>query len=110
LTIPADSPDGVELALGVARSLWAAQREWSRRITDAAIKDFLDLKNESWLDEGESEPTQEEFAERMAVEAISIRADGSFEFWHDDGDLFWGHSIMVSGNLRDGPTDAGIHG
>ena len=29
---------------------------------------------------------------------------------YDDGDLFWGHSIVVSGSVPDGPTRAGIHG
>ncbi|TWU34194.1 hypothetical protein [Novipirellula artificiosorum] len=30
--------------------------------------------------------------------------------WFDDGDLFWGHAIMVSGDVENGPDDAGIHG
>jgi hypothetical protein len=29
---------------------------------------------------------------------------------HDDGDLFWGHSIQVTGTLDEGPTDADISG
>jgi hypothetical protein len=107
LTIPAaEAAD----ALTVARGLWAAQAEWQRRITDYAIKYLLDLKNDAWLQEGEAEVDAKEFAKRMALETISIEADGSFEFWYGDGELFWGHSIKVGGNLAAGPNDAGIHG
>jgi hypothetical protein len=28
------------------------------------------------------------------LEAIQVLRDGEFEFWYDDGDLFWGHSII----------------
>ena len=36
--------------------------------------------------------------------------DGRFEFWHEDGGLFWGRSIHVRGTLTAGPTDADIPG
>ena len=41
----------------------------------------------------------------MTIESVTVYSDGEFEFWHSDGDLFWGHSIQVSGNLSDGLTD-----
>jgi len=31
----------------------------------------------------------------MELQSISILPNGSFVFWHKDGDLFWGHSIEV---------------
>lgn len=110
LTITASAPEDVEKSLAVARRLWADQEDWQRKITDFATKELFGLKNESWLDEDEPEVSKEEFARKMALESISVKADESFEFWHDDGDLFWGHSIKVSGSLRDGPQDANIEG
>jgi hypothetical protein len=110
LMIPADGLREREKSLSVARRLWAEQEEWQRKITACATRELLGLKNDSWLDEDEAEVTEEEFARRMVLESISIQADGAFEFWHNDGDLFWGHYIMVSGNLTDGPNEAGIHG
>ena len=110
LTIVAGVPEEMEKALAVARRLWAAQEEWQLRITNCATRELLGLKNDTWLDEDEPEVSAQEFARRMVLESISVQADGTFEFWYDDGDLFWGHSIMVSGNLTDGPPDAGIHG
>lgn len=46
----------------------------------------------------------------MKLEAITVRPNGEFEFWHDDGDLFWGHSILISGDLNHGLEDADIPG
>lgn len=110
LTISAGAPEEMEKSLAVARRLWAEQEDWKRKITDCATKKLLGLKNDNWLDENEPEVSEEGFAHKMALESISVEAGGAFEFWHDDGDLFWGHSILVSGNLADGPKDAGIHG
>jgi hypothetical protein len=110
LTVHADAPAQMEKSLAVARKLWGAHADWQQRISACATKELLGLKNESWLQEGEAEVSRAEFERRLVLETISVEADGSFEFWHNDGDLFWGHSIMVSGNLEEGPKDAGIHG
>ena len=48
--------------------------------------------------------------ERMELDAIQIYEDGAFEFWFNDGDLFWGHSIHVTGSLKAGPEDAQMEG
>ncbi len=110
LVIDAHKPKTMEKALTVARSLWACRKEWQQRIAKYATEKLLPLKNESWLGEDETELTAREFAKRMAVETICVRANGSFEFWYSDGDLFWGHSIRVSGNLTGGPKHADIEG
>ncbi len=46
----------------------------------------------------------------MTLTSISLSHDGEFEFWYDDGGLFWDHAIVISGDLKDGPTDATIAG
>jgi hypothetical protein len=110
LHLSADQPDDVDSAVQVARALWGAQTVWSQRIRDYAVQELLHVKNENWLDEGEGELGAEEFKNRMRLEAVTVCADGSFEFWHDDGGLFWGHSIQIGGTLSEGPTDADIPG
>ena len=104
---PSGSLDG---ALATARSLWKDQARWAERIADYAVEHLLPIKNDSWLDEEEAELTPQEFRSRMDLESITVRPDGSFNFWHDDGDLFWGHWIQVSGDLTSGPTHADIPG
>lgn len=116
LDLSVDGPENIEPSLQVARALWEDQVTWDSRISDYAVQELLQLKNEDWLgdedddEEPEEEVTPEQFKDRMRLESISISSDGEFEFWHDDGELFFGHSILVSGNLTDGPEDAGIHG
>lgn len=41
---------------------------------------------------------------------FEIKPDGQFEFWHNDGDMFYGHSIQISGSLKEGLTDSDIPG
>jgi hypothetical protein len=97
-------------ALKSARELWQNQVEWNRRVRDFAVQELLPLKNGTWLDEDEAELSPDEFKDRMTLESITVYPDGSFEFWHDDGDLFWGHSIQISGSLSQGLTHADIPG
>jgi hypothetical protein len=110
LNLAATEPAEVEEALGTARSLWRSQDVWDRRVGDYAVRELLPLKNDSWLEENEAELTAEQFKARMRLEAITVHPDGSFTFWHNDGDLFWGHSVQISGNLSEGPTHADIPG
>jgi len=110
LHLSARAPAEVQAALGTAHSLWQAQDVWDQRVRDYAVQLLLPLKNESWLNEGEIEVTAGQFKERMKLESITVHPDGSFEFWHNDGDLFWGHSIQITGSLSKGPISADIPG
>ena len=110
LTIEAEIPNAVEDLLTIAKELWIAEKDWGQRVLSCASENLLSLKNEHWLEDDESELDRSDFTERLTLESISIESDGAFEFWFDDGEIFCGHSIMVSGNLAEGPKDAGIHG
>jgi len=110
LNLSLDDSDKLDAALQVARSLWKYQKQWATRIEDYAVQELLPLKNESWLDEDEVELTADQFKGRMTLESVTVDPDGSFDFWHNDGDLFWGHSIQISGSLSEGPTRADIPG
>jgi hypothetical protein len=100
----------VQAALRTAHSLWQEQELWHQRVGDYAVLRLLRLKNESWLEEDEDEFTPEEFKARMILDSITVRPDGSFEFWHRDGDMFWGHYIHISGSLSKGLTGADTPG
>ncbi|MCA0457370.1 MAG: DUF2262 domain-containing protein [Chloroflexi bacterium] len=105
----ADSPPDDDL-LQTVTELWNNQSLWNQRVMDFAVQEKLPLKNEMWLDDDEQPLSPDEFKARMSLESISIYIEGGFAFWHDDGDLFFGHSILVTGNLQDGPTDTDIPG
>jgi hypothetical protein len=61
-----------------------------------AVERLIELKNETWIDENEEPSTPEQFKQRMVLESISIDSDGEVSFYHNDGNLFWGHCILVT--------------
>lgn len=114
LVLTLDDPDaGPEVRdalLADARALWADPVAWTRRVHAHAVAELLPLKNDAWLDEGEGPLDASAFLARMKLRSIHVGPEGRFEFWHDDGDLFFGHSILISGTIKEGPTDADIPG
>ncbi|HEX3048877.1 MAG TPA: DUF2262 domain-containing protein [Bacillota bacterium] len=93
-----------------AKKLCKNLYSWLEKAREYAADELLDLKNESWLKEDEEEMQPEEFKGRMRLETISFYEDGDFDFWCNDGGLFWGNSIQVSGNLKRGFNCADIPG
>lgn len=82
---------------------------------DGAMREFaaaqlLELKNDNWREEDQPEVTKDDFMYRISIEAISFNEDGEYEIWYADGDLFWGHSIMVSVDRKGRPVRTDIHG
>jgi len=102
--------EALPATLRVAHELWKDAAEWHHRILDCAVSGLLGLKNDTWLDEDEEPISADEFKRRMAIEVVNIDKDGGFSFQFGDDDMFFGHSIMVSGTLGDGPTEANIAG
>jgi hypothetical protein len=92
--------------LQTAETLFANSLEWDANVKKFAVQEKLDLAKD-WQEE---EITEEDFLARMTLETISIKPEGEFEFWHDDGDLFWGHSIQIWGSLKEGLTGSDIPG
>lgn len=110
ITFHTDETQDISAGLKVAEKLWDEQIAWKQKVDDYAVLELLDLKNDNWLSEDEPTLDSDQFKSRMTLETISVHPDGKFEFWHDDGDLFWGHSIQVSGSLEEGLTQADIPG
>lgn len=110
LVISSVEREEINGVLANAYSLWDSKESWDKRISEYAAAKLLDLKNAAWLDEEEKELDALQFVNRIKLESICLRPGGGFEFWYNDGGLFAGHAIMVSGNFSDGPTNTGIEG
>ena len=81
---------------------YAAQKSGVRAY---AAGHMLDTAND-WLGDADEEPiTAEQFADRITLSELAFRNDGSIEAYYDDGDIFWGHCIIVrmdkNGNIED---------
>lgn len=99
-----------ESALATATALFEQQAHWQRQAVACAVEKLLPLKNENWLAEDQSPLTEEAFRSHLELQSIVAEDEGTFIFYFDDGDLFWGHAIVVSGSLAQGATDADIAG
>ena len=97
-------------SLRTAKSLLEGMEQWAIKVNEYAAGELLELKNDNWLGEDENPISKAEFINRMQLNSITTYTDGDFDFWHYDGDLFWGHSIQVSGSLSEGLTCADIAG
>ena len=105
----------MKAAQETARALLADPAGWDARVRACAADRLLELANQ-WAGEeedGENEPGEidrEQFMSRMELDTIQVSPDQGFVFWFNDGEMFWGHSIQVSGTLSDGPVDAQMEG
>ncbi len=108
-----DAGEDHEACAARAKQLLEAAADWDRRVREYAAKELTGLAND-WAEELEAGGSQEispkQFAERLELESIEVRASGGFQFWFGDGDLFYGHSVWVSGDLEGGPDDAAMEG
>ena len=90
---PGDQRDDAS-AVAMARDflVWLGQNEPAAHQFAAAK--LLDTHNEGW---NEGKPiSAQTFIQRMTLESVSIDPEGKVELYYNDGDLFWGHSIVVS--------------
>jgi hypothetical protein len=110
LQLAACKPKDVERALDVARKLWSAQKRWQAKVLSCAVKQLLPVKNATWLGAAGTKITSTQFKKRMKLQSITVRPNGEIDFWHNDGDLFFGHNIEVTGWITKGLRSANIHG
>jgi hypothetical protein len=71
---------------------------------------LTDIKNTSWLEDGEEPISEQSFIQKIELEAINAYSDGSFDLFFLDNELFLGHSIIVNVNSDLTLEDAEIAG
>jgi len=110
ISVSLDENGSPESSFNTLEALYKDSDGWSKKVTDYAVSNLLELKNDSWLRDGQEVVTASEFIGAMNLRSITVFPDGKFEFWHNDGDLFFGHSIEISGSLSKGLSHADIPG
>jgi hypothetical protein len=109
LSLACAEPRQPEVVLTHAEALFAAEDAWRQRIEQYAVAELL-AQAEDWRYDDGPAITGEQFLERMTIESIDVDEAGGFSFIFDDGDLFAGHAIQISGDLATGPTRADTPG
>lgn len=104
------SPDEMSVTADfrIVHEQWNKLNKRWRELEECVADHLLDIHNENW---NEGEPIDRNaFVSRMTIEAIRFFADGKAEVYFDDGDLFWGHCILVSVDENGQVEDAVIAG
>ena len=128
--LSAEIPFGTGKEIGISidvgdedRSSWTELVNTARRLvqnmkqldTDMrkfAAEELTSLANE-WqdnLEEDIPEITQEQFAGRIGLESFHIEENGYYTAYYDDDDMFFGHVVVVDGNIDTGFESSYIEG
>lgn len=95
LSIGPDQNGGVDNASNVAKELVGRWHQHASSAKRYAAEQLLRLKNETWLQPGQKPVSRDAFMRALRLDAIDVFSEGSAVLYFDDGDMFWGHTIMV---------------
>lgn len=109
LQLTFDRDEDQQACLAGLQAMVTVQAEWDGKLREFAASELLDLANEWAADADEEEVSLEDFMQRIEPDTLAFQENGTFDFWFNDGELFFGHAIRVSGTLE-GPTTAEMEG
>ena len=89
-----------------AKALMNTQEDWDARVRTFAAEQLLEQVNELLQSEDDKAElyTLETLAKQFQIDSILAGAEGAFEFWFSDDDLFLAHPVHVTGTLDQGPA------
>ena len=111
LYVDKDNKSGITKAKKLLKTMVLEQEKWDADMRGFAAKELTKLACE-WAESEEEATliTEDSFAKRISLSLIWVTAGGSFTAYLDDDELFFGHSITVSGSLKKGMISAKIEG
>ena len=111
LYVDKDNKSGITKAKKLLKTMVLEQGKWDADLRGFAAKELTKLACE-WAESEEEAAliTEESFAKRISLSLLWVTAGGSFTAYLDDDELFFGHSIAVSGSPKEGLLSADIEG
>ena len=111
LYVDKNNKSGITKAKKALKTMVLEQEKWDADLRSFAAKELTKLACE-WAesDEEAAKITEESFAKRISLSLIWVTSGASFSACFDDDELFFGHSIAVSGSLKKGMISAKIEG
>lgn len=113
LDVDGEQKECAEDALETLKKLISNCADWDQKARSYAATELTDNAND-WQQEDEEgeyeEITEETFAKRLTISEICASLNGDFEIYYEDDDMFFGHVVIVSGNIENGINDATIAG
>ena len=111
LYVDKDNKSGITKAKKLLKTMVLEQEKWDADMRGFAAKELTKLACE-WAESEEEAAliTEDSFAKRISLSLIWVTSEASFSACFDDDELFFGHSITVSGSLKKGMISAKIEG
>ena len=111
LYVDKDNKSGITKAKKPLKTMVLEQEKWDADMRSFAAGKLTKLACE-WAESEEEAAliTEESFAKRISLRLLWVTAGASFTAYLDDDELFFGHSIAVSGSLKKGMISAKIEG
>ena len=111
LYVDKDNKSGITKAKKLLKTMVLEQGKWDADLCGFAAKELTKLACE-WAESEEEAAliTEESFAKRISLSLLWVTSGASFTAYLDDDELFFGHSITVSGSLKKGIISAKIEG
>ena len=111
LYVDKDNKSGITKAKKALKTMVLEQEKWDADLRNFAAKELTKLACE-WAESEEEAAliTEESFAKKISLRLLWVTAGGSFTAYLDDDELFFGHSIAVSGSPKKGLLSADIEG
>lgn len=96
-------------SIDIIKKIFADKKDIDKKVKEYVAENLLEDAN-SWNDDADKPNIdKEEFAKLISLTSITIYED-NITFWFDDGDIFWGHSIVVESDSDFNFEDAHIEG
>ena len=111
LYVDKNNKSGITKAKKALKTMVLEQEKWDADLRSFAAQELTKLACE-WAESEEEAAliTEESFAKRISLSLIWMSSGASFSAYFDDDELFFGHSIAVSGSLKKGMISAKIEG
>ena len=93
----------------IIKKIFANKKDVDKKLKDYISENMLEDAN-NWNDDADKPHiNKEDFSKLITLASITISED-IITFWFDDGDIFWGHSIVVESDYDFNFEDAHIEG
>ncbi len=93
-----------------ALDFMARDRFWTAEFEDRIFERLFETWTDGWRGDDQPNLTKAEWFSRMVPDWLQMMPSGYFEIGYKDGDLFWGHSIVVWGSLEKGVLNVSLFG
>ncbi|WP_297300626.1 DUF2262 domain-containing protein [uncultured Brachyspira sp.] len=96
-------------SVDIIKKIFADKKDIDEKLKDYISENMLEDAN-NWNDDADKPHiNKEDFSKLITLASITISED-IITFWFDDGDIFWGHSIVVESDYDFNFEDAHIEG